>query len=186
MSRRISFRALVLPGLVVALAVPAAAAAARPEVFHENFSDSVSDVDVCGINVDIVAEGVFNSKAFFDRQGNFVRFMSTSSVTQTLTADNGRSVVIRAANQYVDTEPTIDEAAGTITFVYTFRGLPEMIKTAHGPMLLRDAGLITFVDTFDLDTGQFVSTEILVNRGPHPEAESDFALFCEVITEALG
>jgi hypothetical protein len=44
----------------------------------------------------------------------------------------------------------------------------------------------TFADTFDLNTGDFISGEILVNSGPHPEADSDFVLFCEVITAALS
>jgi hypothetical protein len=52
--------------------------------------------------------------------------------------------------------------------------------------LLRDAGVITFANTFDLDTGNFISGEITVNQGPHPEADSDFALFCEVISAALA
>jgi hypothetical protein len=45
--------------------------------------------------------------------------------------------------------------------------------------------VITFADTFDLETGEFISSETIVN-GPHPEAESDFTLFCEVITGALA
>ena len=80
----------------------------------------------------------------------------------------------------------MDEEAGTITFLTSFIGLPEMIQTANGPVLLRDAGILTFADTFDLETGDFISSEIVVNKGPHPEADSDFTLFCEVITGALG
>ena len=79
----------------------------------------------------------------------------------------------------------VDEEAGTITFLTSYKGLPEKIQTAHGAVLLRDAGIITFADTFDLETGAFISTEIVVNKGPHPEADSDFTLFCDVITEAL-
>ena len=79
----------------------------------------------------------------------------------------------------------MDEEAGTITFTSTFKGLPEKIQTANGPVLLRDAGIITFMDTFDLDTGEFISSDVII-KGPHPEAESDFTLFCEVITEALA
>ena len=45
--------------------------------------------------------------------------------------------------------------------------------------MLRDAGIITFADTFDLETGEFISSETIVNKGPHPEADSDFTLFCE-------
>lgn len=41
------------------------------------------------------------------------------------------------------------------------------------------------MDTFDLDTFELISSEVIV-KGPHPELESDFALFCEVITEALA
>jgi hypothetical protein len=79
----------------------------------------------------------------------------------------------------------MDEEAGTITFTTSFKGLPEKIQTAHGRVLLRDAGIITFVDTFDLNTGDFISEEVIV-KGPHPEADSDFELFCEVVTGALA
>ena len=34
--------------------------------------------------------------------------------------------------------------------------------------------------------GEVISTEIVVDRGPHPIAESDFALFCDFMTDALG
>ena len=80
----------------------------------------------------------------------------------------------------------MDEDAGTITFSTTFKGLPEKIQTANGRVLSRDAGLITFADTFDLETGEFISSEIIFNKGPHPELDSDFTLFCEVISEALA
>jgi hypothetical protein len=35
-----------------------------------------------------------------------------------------------------------------------------------------------------LETGEFISSDVTV-KGPHPELDSDFTLFCEVITEAL-
>jgi hypothetical protein len=78
----------------------------------------------------------------------------------------------------------VDEDAGTITFFTTYKGLPERIQTANGPVLLRDAGFATFADTFNLETGEFISSEFTA-KGPHPEAGSDFTLFCEVISEAL-
>jgi uncharacterized protein YqkB len=185
MSRRTLLTASLFAA-AAAVTAPAVAHADPPEVFHGNFDDTFENVDVCGINVDIRAQGSFTDHVFFDNEGNFERFTSTSSVTQTLTADNGESVVIQNAGQFTDTDGTIDEAAGTITFVYTYKGLPEKITTSHGPVLVRDAGVITFADTFDLETGDFISTEILVNSGPHPEADSDFELFCEAITDALS
>jgi hypothetical protein len=179
-------RALVVALIATFALLPAGALGARPEIFHANFLDVEEDADVCGITVDIVAEGVFTDKVFFDKEGNLVRFQATSSVNITFTAENGKSVINQIAQQYVEAEPIIDEAAGTITFVFSFKGLPELLRAAQGPVLLRDAGLITFADTFDLETGEFLSSEILVNRGPHPEADSDFTLFCEVVSEALS
>jgi hypothetical protein len=98
---------------------------------------------------------------------------------------NGKSVVVSNAGQVTGPPPVVDEEAGTITFLTSFKGLPEKIQTAQGAVLLRDAGIITFADTFDLETGEFISSETIVNKGPHPEADSDFTLFCEVISGAL-
>jgi hypothetical protein len=185
MRRSTWFRTLVV-ALVTAFAVlPASAFGAKPEIFHEHFLDTEENADVCGITVDIVAKGVFTDKVFSNKQGEFVRFQSTSSGRVTFTAANGKSVINQFANQYVEAAPIIDEEAGTITFVYSFKGLPEKLRTAHGPVLLRDAGLITFADTFDLETGEFISSDIIANKGPHPEADSGFTLFCDVISEAL-
>jgi hypothetical protein len=180
----------VLYSLSVALTallgiLPGGALGAKPEIFHSHFHDELADIDLCGINVDLVADGVFTDRLFFDQDGNPVRFTSTASGKQTFTADNGKSVIVQFANQFFEGEPIIDESAGTITFATTFKGLPELIKTPHGGVLLRDAGVITFVDTFDLETFDLISSEIIVH-GPHPEAESDFELFCEVITAALA
>jgi len=166
------------------LASPTGAFATAPERFHVNFSDTEQDVDLCGINVDVVATGVFTDLLFFDNDGNITGFMSTGSGRTQFTADNGKSVILQFAGPFVDQGTVIDEAAGTVTFTSTNIGLPEKIQTAHGPMLLRDAGTITFISTFDLDTSEPISFDA-VSHGPHPEADSDFTLFCEVMTAAL-
>ena len=99
---------------------------------------------------------------------------------------NEKVVVVSNVGQIVGPPPIIDEAAGTITFLTSFKGLPEKIQTSHGPVLLRDAGIATFADTFDLETGEFLSSDVVIVKGPHPELDSDFTLFCEVISGALG
>jgi hypothetical protein len=174
--------------LVAALALLAAPTAlgAKPEIFHEQVAETIEDIDLCGITVDLEVTGTFTDRVYFDQDGNFVRFSSTASIMQTFTDADGDSVIVQNAGVFEDMEPIVDEEAGTITFVFSFKGLPEKIQTAQGPVLLRDAGFITFADTIDLETGEFLGTEVVVNRGPHPEADSDFTLFCEVITEALG
>ena len=172
----------LLVALVTALVVfPAPALAAKPIAqFHDHFTDSFSD-EICGIPVDVDVVVTDNFFVYADDT-----FKDTSSVKQTFTNPaNGKSVVLSVAGQITGPPPVVDEEAGTITFLTSYKGLPEKIQTAHGAVLLRDAGIITFADTFDLETGEFNSSETIVNKGPHPEADSDFTLFCEVISGAL-
>jgi len=167
--------------LMLTAAPAGAAVGAKPIAqFHDHFTESFSD-EICGIPVDVEIVVTDN---FFVYEGD--SFKDTASFRATFTNPvNGKSVLNSSAGQVSGPPPIVDEEAGTITFLTSFKGLPEKIQTANGPVLLRDAGIITFADTFDLETGDFISSEIVVNKGPHPEADSDFTLFCEVISEAL-
>jgi hypothetical protein len=181
MQRATVVRALLV-ALITALAVvPGTALGAKPiEQFHDHFTDSFSD-ELCGIAVEVEIVVTDNFFLYADES-----FKDTASVRGTFTNPaNGNAVIISNAGQVSGPPPIIDEDAGTITFLTNFKGLPEKIQTAHGPVLLRDAGFVQFADTFDLETGDFISSEIVFIKGPHPELDSDFALFCEVITEAL-
>jgi hypothetical protein len=182
MSRPTFVRALVAALITVFAVLPGTASAAKPIAqFHDHFTDSFSD-EICGIAVDVDLVVTDNFFLYADET-----FKDTSSVQATYTnPENGKSVVVSSAGQVTGPPPIVDEEAGTITFLTSFKGLPEKIQTAQGPVLLRDAGVITFADTFDLETGEFISSETIVNNGPHPEADSDFTLFCEVITGALA
>jgi hypothetical protein len=182
MNRPILLRALAV-ALITALAVvPGTALGAKPiEQFHDHFTDSFSD-ELCEIPVDVEIVVTDN---FFVYAGE--SFKDTASFRATFTNPvNGNSVVISNAGQVSGPPPTIDEDAGTITFLTNFKGLPEKIQTANGPILLRDAGFVQFADTFDLQTGDFISSEVVFVKGPHPDLDSDFTLFCQVITEALA
>jgi hypothetical protein len=167
--------------LLLTAAPAGAAVGAKPiEQFHDHFTESFSDV-ICGIPVDVVIVVTDNFFLYEDDS-----FKDTASFRSTVTNPaNGNSVRISSAGQNSGPPPIVDEEAGTITFLTSFKGRPEKIQTANGPVLTRDAGIITFADTFDLETGDPIASEILVTKGPHPEADSDFTLFCEVITEAL-
>jgi hypothetical protein len=181
MGRSALVRTLLVALVTALVALPAPALAAKPIAqFHDHFTDSFS-AEICGIDVDV--DLVVTDNFFLYADGTT---KDTSSVKQTFTnPENGKSVVVSSAGQITGPPPVVDEEAGTITFLTSFKGLPEKIQTAHGPVLLRDAGIITFADTFDLETGEFISSETIVNKGPHPEADSDFTLFCEVISGAL-
>lgn len=178
--RMASLRYALLALVVAALVLPAGALAGKPvEQFHDHFTESFSD-EVCGIPVDAEVVVTDNFFVYADES-----FKDMSSVMATFTnPETGKSVVLSNAG-LITGEAIVDEDAGTITFIDSYRGLPEKIQTEGGPVLLRDAGIITFANTFDLETGEFISGEVLVNKGPHPEAESDFELFCDVMTEAL-
>jgi hypothetical protein len=176
---RPTFRQALVAAVVACFLLPAGALAAKPvEQFHDHFTDTFSD-EICGIPVD--GSVVVTDNFFLYADGSS---KDTSSVMATFTnPENGKSVVLSNAGQITDTA-IVDEEAGTITFMTTFKGLPEKIQTAGGPVLLRDAGVITFVDTFDTETGDLISSDVVI-KGPHPEADSDFELFCEVMTDAL-
>lgn len=176
---RAALAALVTTATAVAILAGTATAAKPIEQFHDHFTDSFS-ADLCGIPVDVQVVVTDNFFIFADS------FRDTSSVRLTATNPaNGKAVIISNAGQISGPPPIIDEAAGTITFLTSFKGLPEKIQTANGPVLLRDAGVITFADTFDLATGEFISSEVTI-KGPHPEADSDFQLFCQVVSGALA
>jgi hypothetical protein len=177
---RLSLRHALAAALFVAFVLlPAGALAAQPVAqFHDHFTETFSD-EVCGIPVN--GEAVVTDNFFVYADDSF---KDTSSVIVTFTnPENGQSVVLSNAGQISGTA-VVDEQAGTITFFTTFKGLPEKIQTANGSVLLRDAGVITFVETFDLETEELISSDVII-KGPHPEADSDFELFCEVMTDAL-
>jgi len=176
-------RLFALSGLVatVLLAFMASSTGAAPLVnrFHGTFSDTFPD-NICGIDGTTVVSGTDNIQEFAD--GTFKDEFRQNLVFTS--AATGKSVLLFAANQFVGTGP-IDNGDGTVTFVSTFKGLPEMLKLPNGPVLSRDAGFVSFNDTFDATTGEFLGETISPENGPHPDLDSGFALFCDVIVPAL-
>jgi len=175
---------LLVPFTLVLALMPTAASAAPPEVNHFRDVGTDTDPDFCGTGqaVDIAFDVRVNEWISANGPEDLVR--TTFSGTNTFTnPDTGLSVVVSFAGQTTDTIISGDPE-GLNTHFITTKGLPQKIQTVNGPVLLRDAGLIAFVTTFDGD--EFISQETAYVKGPHPEAESDFVLFCEIMTEALG
>jgi len=183
MTRRGSFPtqfALTAMLLTTGLAlIPNTAFGQAPLRFHDHSTGNFSDT-VCGIPVDV--SFVNTSNLFLYADGSF---KNTYSLTETFTNPvNGKAVNVSATGQQTG-QAIVNQQANTVTFTDTFKGLPEKIQTANGPVLSRDAGLIEFIQTFDLTTGDLISSAV-ISKGPHPESDSDFNLFCEVITSALN
>jgi hypothetical protein len=95
-------------------------------------------------------------------------------------------VILHVAGQDIALPVVVDEAAGTVTTFFTSKGLTTKLQTPNGPVLLRDAGLVTSTATLDLETDELISLEILVVKGPHPALESGFTRSCEAFTDALA
>ena len=166
---------LTMPGSVAAAGIIAQA--------HEQFTDT-SPANICGIDGIDVFQAVFNFKDFSD--GTFINNLTVNE-TFTATASQ-KSIVIRTAEQFTRRSGPIENADGSVTFLVTFKGLFEQLKITNGPVLSTDAGSITIANTFAPDADgnyNFVSSEFVVVNGPHPEALSDFAIFCDVLVPAL-
>jgi len=175
MVARVVPRSLVV-ALAALLTLAAGTLAAAP-TFHDKIDETIPLDDFCGFvgtlrvtGTQVVTENPDGS------------FKVVGRVTQVFTTADGKTVTILNAGQI--TGSATENLDGTFTSVITFKGLPEKISGAGGGTLVRDAGIISFIETFDPATGD-VTTEVVI-RGPHPEAESDFQLFCQAVTAALA
>lgn len=175
---------LVLAGaLALTMAASGSASAAAPIVNeHSTFTDTFRD-QLCDIQGTSTISIVDNLKVYADNTT-----LDTSTFRQVFTAENGKSVLIFSAGQVSGIAEPIQNADGTVTFINTFKGLPEKLSIVGGPTLSRDAGVVTLTDTFlPLPNGdlQFVSRTVSGEHGPHPDLDSGFELFCSVIIPAL-
>ncbi len=175
-------RALAIGAVLTALAAAGVASGARPvEHGHENFTDTFAD-SVCEIPGTSVVRGVDDFTLYPDNT-----FKDNLEVTQTFTATkSGKSVRFHVAQQVTGNDEPIDNGDGTSTFVNTFKGLPEQVKLPNGRMLTRDAGVVTFTVLVDTETGEFISQTVSGEKGPHPDLDSGFEIFCNILVPVLS
>jgi hypothetical protein len=116
------------------------------------------------------------------------RFVSTISggietdryeLKSTFTATNGAVVLFHEAGQQTYPLEPLPNADGGYTVTVVYEGMPEQFKLPNGPLLTRDVGTITITDTFDSNMN-FIDESITMH-GPHPEADSGFALECDLL-----
>jgi len=181
--RKASILWVAAAALFVALMPGSGMAAGPVDRSHENFTDTFPD-ELCGIAGTSVVKGVDNFMLFGDNT-----YSDNFTVNQTFTATaSGKSVVIHVGQRVTGLDDPIVNADGTLTFIDTFKGLPEQLRIKNGPLLSRDAGVVTLTRTGNFDpTGQFITDSLVVSgeKGPHPDLDSDFALFCDVLVPAL-
>jgi hypothetical protein len=171
-------------GIIVALGLGGVppAVAANPDVNHFAFTESFTDTDFCGTGQTVeISVSVRGTEFFTPNQPVDYRNVTEGNVVYT-NPQNGATVIRHFAGPFSDTIISGDPE-GMHTRELILRGLAGLLRTADGTVLL-GAGSIVFHEVFNGD--EFVSREIIVNRGPHPNLECDLALFCEVMTDALG
>jgi hypothetical protein len=179
-------RLVLAAGAVMAAsltAIGAGAIAANPTVVHFSDSGTFTDDNFCGTGKTV--NGTFDVRGTEWLTPNQADYRNTAQGRNTFTNPaNGATVTLHHAGPFTATVVSFNEDGGT-TELHTFKGLPEQIKTPHGGVLLRDAGYVTFLRTFNGD-GELVSSEVVLERGPHPDLDSDFTAFCDVMVSALG
>jgi hypothetical protein len=167
---------------LLALALTSSNVVAAPIVQHvHSTSNDTFQADPCGIDGTIVEHDMIELQAYAD---GTLRFEIHS--VQVFTSEaTGKSVESFSSQQQTNVSPPIVNGDGTTTLLFMFRGLEQKLKIPDGPILARDAGRITFALTFDAN-GSLISQPIVGEKGPHPLADSGFALFCDVLVPAVS
>jgi hypothetical protein len=179
-------RPAMLIGIAVAslvLGTAPAAQAANPDVHRSTDVGGFADPDFCGTGQTVDVS--FNVRVVdFLSPNQDVDVARIVQGTFTLTnPETGATVQNRAAGRYTEALVSGDPA-GIHTIEYTAPGLNEQLRLQNGRVLSLDAGYLAWRDTFDGDHWLFGG--IVVDKGPHPDADSNFVIFCDVISTALG
>lgn len=179
-------RFTLLLGIVVAalgLGGAPSAVAANPEVNHYTISDSLTDNDFCGTGQTVdVSVFVRVTEFLAPNQPVDYRNVVEGNVVYTNPL-TGATVTDHLANGFSETIISGDPL-GVHTVERTANGLVHMYRTENGGVLYLDAGYIVVREVYNGE--EFVSREIGVDRGRHPDIESDLTLFCDVMPSALG
>jgi len=179
-------RGVALAGLMTLAAASVAAApvaAATTQVIHEKLNLSLSNIDQCGFTVNSLVRGTHTFQTFVDRSGN-VSFQDVAHVVSTLTnVANGKVVHVENSGRDAFGGPGVVNPDGTVTFTDTLTGSDLRVYTSHSSVLLKDAGYLAIVDTFDAQ-GNLLDEHLIVH-GPHQFA-GDFSAYCDAIAAAIG
>ena len=183
---------LTVIGLFVAMAGPAGAIKPEKITINEAF-----DENVCGIDVHMTVTG-FEILHIQDYviQGNDADdndfWIGVINQHLTITYTNAAGVTLtNTVRNTIQEGDLVDIGDGNWLYSYSVNGQPLRLQSGNQNVLV-DVGAISFEVIFhfgDLETDaddEFVSETITSISGPHPQAESEWELFCEVFTDLLG
>ena len=184
---------LTILGLLATMVSPVSAGNPEKIIIHQEF-----DEELCGIPVHTTVDG-FSMLHIQDYviqaddpavQDDFWIGVIQNHFNVTYTSGTGATMFQMERNTTQE-DSLVDNGDGTWTYTYGVNGQPLRLKGGNGSVVA-DVGQISvsivlyFGDLSTQADNSFVSEEITKVAGPHPIAESDFALFCEVVTDILG
>ena len=188
------FAVLAVLGLVASMAGPASAA--RPEKIDQTTSEPFPE-EICGIPVTTTVTGftilhiqdVIIPSTGEDSNDAWIGVIQDHlNVTWTNADGVTLTNTIRQTNQEGD---FVDNGDGTWTYTFTIHGQPLKLRSGN-QIVIMDVGSISFEAVFylgDLSTtadDEFLGQVVTGITGPHPQAESDFELFCQLFTDIMG
>ena len=179
---RRGFGIALFVSVFVLITAPAAWAAKPIEHSVDKFDETFSE-ELCGIAVDGHVKSRTNFLVFEDG------IQDVSSGVVTWTNEDGDWLQLRFAGR-VRVIEVVNNGILTITEIHS--GVQERLRSNEGTTAAFDRGRVIFEIVIDLhdpddpEDDEFISFETVFVAGPHPELESDFSLFCEVVMDVLG
>jgi hypothetical protein len=171
---------------VLALAAVQLASAANPQVIHFTFSGTNTDDNFCDTGM-TVNDSYAGHVTVWLAPNQPVDSRNFSEINDVFTNPaNGATVIIHSAYGFTDTLISGDPS-GLNTHEWIFKGAGQVIRAAHGGVLSHDTGYLVVHTTWNGPEffGEFVGSEIVFDRGPHPGMENGDH-FCNVMVAALG
>lgn len=181
-------RRAAIPAIFVPLSLllsAQVALAARPVEHILQKDDVTFQEEICGIPITTHAEVNVNLLLYEDGS---VTDLSRVRVTFT-NADGDWLQLFAAGRTRVQFE---EDESGLLTITEWHSGVQERLRSSAGITAAFDRGRIGLVIVIDLndpadpEDDVLVSFDVVFVAGPHPEADSDFTLFCDVFTDVLG
>jgi hypothetical protein len=172
---------LVLAVLAAALTTQLAVAA-KPT--HEKFTvDETFTEELCGISVTTHLQIKGNVLFVDDREVDLSQALITWS-----NSEGDWLELFFAGPDFIETQLHGDIRTVDVRIA----GVPERMRSSEGLTPVFDRGLVVYQDTVDLndlddpDDNVLLGREVFFQAGPHPDLDSDLALFCEVVLDVLG
>ena len=183
---------LTVLGLLLVMASPVSAGRPQEFIVHDEFEE-----ELCGIPVHTTVDGRITQHIQYweiepttpDADDFFIGVIQVHFDVTWTTADG--VVLTTQVRRTIQEGDLVDLGGGYWQFTYTINGIADKIRLGN-EILLMEVGSVSIREVIYLgdlsttDDFEFINFEFTDINGPHPLAEADYDLFCEVVTGAIG